>query len=493
MRAHREVPLEIPGWYRAGSAPDAYEMGIDHDVVHGGVGAAYLKSASATPEGFGTLMQTIQPGAFRGKRIRLSAAVRAGEVTGWAGLWMRVDGKDGRVLAFDNMEDRAVRGSADWARHEVVLDVPDDAADIAFGLLLHGAGTVWLDDVSLSPVDGAVSVTQRANAQAWVAAGSARADYDMGEDAVSQKSGAASTAFLRSHEGASDSRFGTWMRNVPAAPWRGKRVRLSGWVEATAVSSWAGLWMRIDGPAREVLGFDNMQDRPIRGDSPWTRYEVVLDVPDDAEAIAYGTLLQGAGSLRMADVAIEEVESSVPVTKPPRPRRTSHAPPASAGYFVAGSAPDAFEATGDPESREGAVVRAKTADPGGFGTMMKTIDAAPLRGKKARLAARLKADDVRGWAGIWLRVDGADGKPVAFDNMQNRALRGTVGWARHEVILDVPATAQKIAFGALLSGPGRIEVAELALSAADRAAESTDLVHRRRPIADAPRNLGFEE
>jgi hypothetical protein len=251
--------------------------------------------------------------------------------------------------------------------------------------------------------------------------------------------------------------------------------------------------MRIDGPAREMLGFDNMEDRPIRGDSPWTRHEVVLDVPDDAEAIAHGTLLQGAGALRMADVAIEEVESSVPVTKPARPRTPRRAPAPSAGYFMAGSAPEAFETTGDPESHEGAVVRAKAADPGGFGTVMKTIDAAPFRGKKARLAARIKGDDVRGWAGIWLRVDGADGKPVAFDNMQNRALRGTVGWARHEVILDVPASAQKIAFGALLSGAGRIEVAELALSDADRSAESTDLVRRRRAPANAPQNLGFED
>jgi hypothetical protein len=35
-----------------------------------------------------------------------------------------------------------------------------------------------------------------------------------------------------------------------------------------------------------------------------------------------------------------------------------------------------------------------------------------------------------------MRVDRGQ-KPTAFDNMQNRAIKGTQPWTRHEIVLDV--------------------------------------------------------
>jgi hypothetical protein len=73
--------------------------------------------------------------------------------------------------------------------------------------------------------------------------------------------------------------------------------------------------MRVDGPKRAVtLALDNMQNRPIRGTTDWTRYEVVLDVPAEGVAIAYGTLLEGAGSVWVDDVSLEVVDASVATT-----------------------------------------------------------------------------------------------------------------------------------------------------------------------------------
>ena len=54
------------------------------------------------------------------------------EVKGWAGLWMRVDGKEKTGIAFDNMANRSIKGTTDWKTYEVVLDVPDDAEEIFF-------------------------------------------------------------------------------------------------------------------------------------------------------------------------------------------------------------------------------------------------------------------------------------------------------------------------------------------------------------------------
>jgi hypothetical protein len=57
-----------------------------------------------------------------------------------------------------------------------------------------------------------------------------------------------------------------------------------------------------------------MENRPIRGTTGWTRYEVVLDVAPDASRIAIGTCMLGRGSVYIDDVTLDEVDRSVPTT-----------------------------------------------------------------------------------------------------------------------------------------------------------------------------------
>jgi hypothetical protein len=153
------------GWFPAGSHPKQYEMSVDHTVVHSGKASAYLKSIVPKTGGFGTLMQTFKADAFRGKRVRMSGYVRSEEVSDWAGLWMRVDGPQipnsqmREALAFDNMQDRPIKATSDWTRYEIVLDVPEQAQEIAFGLLLTGQGQVWMDDLKFEVVGKDVATT----------------------------------------------------------------------------------------------------------------------------------------------------------------------------------------------------------------------------------------------------------------------------------------------------------------------------------------------
>jgi hypothetical protein len=149
LAAGEEVPK---GWFRAGNRPGDYEMSLDRSVVHSGKASAYLKSIVSETPGFGTLMQTFKADAFRGKRIRLSGYVRSKDVAGWAGLWMRVDGSQKEMLAFDNMQNRSIKGTTDWTQYQIVLDVSDQAQEIAFGLLLEGQGQAWMDDLKFEAV-----------------------------------------------------------------------------------------------------------------------------------------------------------------------------------------------------------------------------------------------------------------------------------------------------------------------------------------------------
>lgn len=104
-----------------------------------------------TPPGFGTLAQAIPAGPLRGRRVRLSAWVRAEmEGDGRVQLGLRVDRADGTPAFLDNMADRPLR-KAPWQRVEIEGDVAPDADRILVMLVVSGGGTAWLDEVSLAP------------------------------------------------------------------------------------------------------------------------------------------------------------------------------------------------------------------------------------------------------------------------------------------------------------------------------------------------------
>ncbi len=149
------------GWFLAGSKRRAYETGTERRSEGEGT-VAFLRSTEENPKGFGTLMQTVSAKKFRGLRLRLSAEIRSRDVATWAGMWMRVDGRtEGESLAFDNMQNRPIRGTTDWKHHVVVLDIPQEAESIAFGFLINGSGQLWVDGVDLEEVDDSIPVTDR--------------------------------------------------------------------------------------------------------------------------------------------------------------------------------------------------------------------------------------------------------------------------------------------------------------------------------------------
>lgn len=109
----------------------------------------------------------------------------------------------------------------------------------------------------------------------------------------------------------------------------------------------------------------------------------------------------------------------------------------------------------------------------GFGTYMTSIDAEPYRGRRVRIRATIDTERVRGWVGLWMRVD-RDDQPIGFDNMHRDRLRGTLSNQRCEVVLDVEADADVIAYGILLSGAGSVEADDLTFDVVDATVVPTD-------------------
>lgn len=104
------------------------------------------------------------------------------------------------------------------------------------------------------------------------------------------------------------------MQQIKAKNYIGKRIRFSAFIKTLDVDEWCGLWMRINDATANIVKFDNMQDRPIKGDNEWNYYSVVLDIPDNSNIINIGILLNGTGTIWIDHVNFEIVDKSVETT-----------------------------------------------------------------------------------------------------------------------------------------------------------------------------------
>lgn len=145
----------LDGWFLTGSNPDGYTCGSEAGPS-GKI--AFIKAKTGRPEGFATVMQQIAAGAYRGKRVRLTAEIKTMEADK-VQLWMRVDGPNHGMLSFYNMDDRPVTGTSDWKPYAVVLDVPQQADGVAFGYFLGGKGEAWAKNFALTVVGTDVPVS----------------------------------------------------------------------------------------------------------------------------------------------------------------------------------------------------------------------------------------------------------------------------------------------------------------------------------------------
>ena len=162
MDVEERKSTKIRHWIITGTVQDKYETGIDCQVFHVGTRSAFIRSTADEygPDEYYTIMQQFNAERFRRKRVRFAAFVKAQDVEGWAGLWMRLDGRFDETLKLDNMQNRPIRGTSEWSLYSCVLDVPPETELINIGILLAGKGQVWVDNTSFQEVDQSVPVTE---------------------------------------------------------------------------------------------------------------------------------------------------------------------------------------------------------------------------------------------------------------------------------------------------------------------------------------------
>ncbi len=161
------------------------------------------------------------------------------------------------------------------------------------------------------------------------------------------------------------------------------------------------------------------------------------------------------------------------------------------GWFVAGSDRESYQiGIVNDAQRGGKVAYLKSIKnvKHKFGTIMQTFDADNYLGKKLKLSGYIKTKDVIDWAGMWMRVDGEKGKTLSFDNMGDRRIKGTTGWTKYEIILDVPKTSTTINYGVLLTKTGEVWLDNFTFKEVNQNSKPTG-----RTILKQPSNTSFEE
>lgn len=151
------------GWGKAGYNPDQYKTGFIEKTHPEQPQVGFIRSLSPNKEDFGTIMRTAGISNHKGERIQLISYIKTEDATS-AGAWFRVNGKN-KTLAFDNMSERRIIGSKKWTQVTLVLDIPEEATSVSYGILLEGTGKVWFHEPRFKVVDQTVKTTERSKSE----------------------------------------------------------------------------------------------------------------------------------------------------------------------------------------------------------------------------------------------------------------------------------------------------------------------------------------
>jgi carboxyl-terminal processing protease len=260
----------------------------------------------------------------------------------------------------------------------------------------------------------------------------------------------------------------------------GHRVRLSADVKAEGVAWQATLWMIVNGFGDRTLAYDSMWMRPIAGTKNWQRYEIVLDIPPNAEkeveSVYYGFGLAGPGRIWVSNMRMEAVDADVPITDflayEPEPTNLDFETVGNGlfpGWQYGGRDISAYIIEADAQTMsEGAqslTIHSASAAPEAWAGAWQRVAVGIYEGQQIRLTAQVKTDSVSGEASAGLEYNGRHFYKSPRDLATSPVFTGTNDWTTVELFLDLAEGTETIHFFFALTGAGQIWVDDVRLEA----------------------------
>lgn len=339
-------------WAVWGINQHKFETGLDDSF--NGARAAFIRSNKhetiaiepAEAADFAMIYQTFGAHSFRGKRLRFSAFLRAKEVQGAGGLRVTVMDVNRVELAQDDMFDRPIRGNVGWTYCEVIIDVPVEARFINIGFHLIGPGKLWCAGLKNDEVGKDLPTTDRYAADSWHTVHSAapqNLDF-MSLEGVIRGDGETIANWPEAWQLNADltDRYSAGIdpelrlegqrvlriqslksplvdtfrvqQTFSAHNYRGKKLQFAFQKMVIDAEDAAFGWIATYGWRNHRYAF-SCDERPY-GDTngKWQQQRLVIDVHPQTRLIKIGFELEGAGSLRIADVQLTEVPGDTAAT-----------------------------------------------------------------------------------------------------------------------------------------------------------------------------------
>lgn len=149
-------------WRLTGPGRTGFRLEVDSSNAVDGRQSLALRAGSGLADSVWAASEgVIGIGPLQGGHVRITAFLRT-QNAGGASLWARVDGElNGSYVRWGHAAtpEPEVTATTGWERYELVLPAPEGARMLVLGTILHGAGTVWLDDITLEQVGTDVPLT----------------------------------------------------------------------------------------------------------------------------------------------------------------------------------------------------------------------------------------------------------------------------------------------------------------------------------------------
>jgi RNA polymerase sigma factor (sigma-70 family) len=236
--------------------------------------------------------------------------------------------------------------------------------------------------------------------------------------------------------------------SVPVDAYRGKRIWLSGYLRSEKIERAGVLSLVIFRPGDDLYAHDEMDGHELMGTHEWQRFDIVSDVPADAERIGVRAILAGEGTLWADALEVGVVAKDVPT-------HDDH------GWRACGTAPQKFQTELDEGSRRDGratiCISSGSALPTEW-TAYATTDHEPgrYRGRRVKFSAVMKGEGLTGTARPFIRAVGPDDGALKLDERSARLAAGTSDWKEVSTYLNVPQESLGVCVGVTLSGRGKV-------------------------------------
>lgn len=150
-RKQSEKSQALPaGWHLLG-ADTLYGAAVDEANAHSAPDSLVVWRTGPGVELCGRLQSEVPAAKYLRRTVRVTAFLKAQGVQDQKAMLFASFGRGGEVhwpLQSTRLAARDV-----WKQEEVEVAVPDNADRVVYGALLCGPGTLWIDDVTVSPAD----------------------------------------------------------------------------------------------------------------------------------------------------------------------------------------------------------------------------------------------------------------------------------------------------------------------------------------------------